>query len=119
MAENGGRGKWLSPEETVAAALADSIIGGEEQGKPSIMERVRGWFATPKPSDELPSDVNILHLPTDAVPTTSAIALEERQRNFRATKTIRKEDPSLEGGTTTHNALAYAEDVMGLKQRLL
>ena len=119
MAENGGRGKWLSPEETVAAALADSIIGGEEQGKPSIMERVRGWFSTPKPSDELPSDVNFLHLPTDAVPTTSAIALEERQRNFRATKTIRKEDPSLEGGTTTHNALAYAEDVMGLKQRRL
>lgn len=30
MGENGGAGRWLSPEEAVAAGLADRIIGAEE-----------------------------------------------------------------------------------------
>lgn len=120
MAENGGRGKWLSPEEVVAAGLADAVIGAEEPSKPSIMERVRGWFSAPKPATgELPNDVNILHLPEDALPLSSTIAFEEGQCRFRATQLGSKEDPSLEGAAQTHNALAYAEDVMGLKHRAL
>jgi ATP-dependent Clp protease protease subunit len=34
MAENNGSGRWLSPEETVAAGLADRVIGAEA-GDPS------------------------------------------------------------------------------------
>lgn len=34
MAENNGSGRWLSPEETVAAGLADRVIGAEV-GNPS------------------------------------------------------------------------------------
>lgn len=34
MAENNGSGRWLSPEETVAAGLADRVIGAEA-GNPS------------------------------------------------------------------------------------
>lgn len=120
MAENGGRGKWLSPEEVVAAGLADAIIGAEEPSKPSIVERVRGWFSAQKPATkELPSDVNILHLPEDALPHSSTIAFEEGQCRFRATQLSAKEDPSLEGYAQTHNAQAYAEDMMGLKHRAL
>ena len=123
MAENGGRGRWLSPEEVVEAGLADRIIGGEEFTKrASLFERVKGWFIPSKQeqNEVAPTcDINILHLPENALSSLSAIAFEEGQSSVKKSTIMTKEDPSLEGGAITHNALAYAEDVMGLKQRLL
>ena len=112
--------KVIDMPEAEAKAFADAIIGAEEPSKPSIVERVRGWFSTQKPATkELPNDVNILHLPEDALPHSSTIAFEEGQCRFRATQLSAKEDPSLEGYAQTHNAQAYAEDMMGLKHRAL
>ena len=44
MAENNGNGRWLSPEETVAAGLADTIVGAEEKpAEQKPKNAVRGW----------------------------------------------------------------------------
>lgn len=122
MGENGGRGRWLSPDEALAAGLVDRIIGGEESTKsPSVVERIRGWFSlatrTTK-GGEMPEDINILHLPKCALPTTSTIAHDEGQRAAAPTRLASKEDPSLEHSPLAANALAYAEDARHLRFRV-
>ncbi len=122
MSENGGRGRWLAPDEVVDAGLADVVIGGEEQSKKrGLIERVKGWFNPSKEDDtlaSLPFDYNILHAtPTNLQLNTSTMALREGQNNVSATKTEMKEDPSLEGVAMTPNTLAYAEDALKFKGR--
>lgn len=123
MAENGGRGRWLTPEEAIEAGLADRIIGAEEtKSKPhSIVDVVKGWFSsTTKTATPIPpvSDINIMHLPNNLNGSTSAIALREGQRSVAPTATIDREDPTLEGASQTANSLAYAEDARNLNLRV-
>ena len=125
MGENGGRGRWLSPEEVVAAGLADTIIGVESSNKKTsgIFDRVRAWFSPAQRESEQHdevapiSDVNVLHLPDNSLPATSAIALEEGQSAARKSSTMPKDAPSLEGVAVSHNALAYADDMRNFKTR--
>ena len=122
MRQNGGRGRWLTPEEVVNAGLADSIIGVDEGAKQSgILDKVKGWFSTSNDKEQevvAPvADINILHLPENNLPTTSSIVFEEGQNGVKGTKTAMCEDPSLEGTTTSANAAAYAEDLRHLKFR--
>lgn len=79
MAENGGRGRWLSPEEAVAAGLVDEIVdaatcsddcsmAGQPQAKGirasissgirSLVEALRGER---QHDESLPEDRNVLH----------------------------------------------------------
>ena len=121
MSENGGRGRWLSPEEAIEAGLADTIVGTEECAeKRGIIERIKGWLNLPakeKAEDVLPMDINVLHSASSLQNTISEIAFRDGQKSISSTKTIMKEDPSLEGVTATHNALAYAEDALKFKGR--
>lgn len=121
MAQNGGRGRWLSPEEVVEAGLADAIIGAEESSKPKgILAKVKEWLlpSDREQEDEAPtSDINILHLPEDILSSTSNLALEEGQNSVKKSETAMCEDPSLEGTAPSHNSLAYAEDIHNLKCR--
>ncbi len=121
MAENGGRGRWLAPEEVVEAGLADTIIGVDENSQPKgVFAKVKEWFTPSNKSQtaEMPvADINILHLPDNAQASTSGIALEEGQNGIKKSGTILCEDPSLEGTTLSHNSLAYAEDIRNLKYR--
>ena len=69
MAENNGSGRWLSPQEALAAGLVDRII------EPAATEKTPAAQATPagqwrkllgklglvRPADALPPDRNILH----------------------------------------------------------
>ena len=121
MAQNGGRGRWLSPEEVVEAGLADTIIGGDESSKgKGVWAKVKEWLL---PSDKsqaeaIPtSDTNILHLPKNLQPSTSGIAFEEGQNSVKKSETTMCEDPTLEGSPISHYSLAYAEDVCNLKLR--
>lgn len=44
MAENNGNGRWLSPEETVAAGLADVVTDAAGHPVPSLTRNIaRGW----------------------------------------------------------------------------
>jgi ATP-dependent protease ClpP protease subunit len=123
MAENGGRGRWLSPKEVVEAGLADTIVGGDESNRRrGVWDRVKEWFLPSDKSqkEECPiSDINILHLPENIHPATSGISLEEGQRSVQRSQTAVSDDPSLEGTAPSHNALAYAEDINSLKYRML
>ena len=121
MGENGGRGRWLSPDEVVELGLADRVIGAEESStSPTLMKRVKDWFSMlgrEKKATAPITDVNILHTPHDLLIATSTIALREGQKMATSTSVGAKEDPSLEGVTMTPNALAYAEDALNLRFR--
>lgn len=121
MSENGGRGRWLSPEEAIEAGLADAVTGTDERSeKRGIIEKIKGWLNLPiedKAEPSLPRDINVLHDAASLQSSISAIAFRNGQRSVSSTKTALKEDPSLEGVSATQNALAYAEDVLKFKGR--
>ena len=121
MAQNGGRGRWLSPEEVVEAGLADTIIGAEENTpQRGVFAKVKEWLSPSNKGKkvEMPlSDTNILHLPNNAQPAASTIAHEEGQKRIKKSEIAMCEDPSLEESPLSHNSLAYAEDIRNLKFR--
>ena len=133
MNENGGNGRWLSPEEVVEAALADEIINDRatkpaEKGSvaASISEK---WtkildklgLAEPK-EPQMPADRNILHFDTPPVaqqmkPAPSTIIFQEGQRRAASTQIKSKEDPSINGDIHRGvNDSAYAADVRSLSR---
>lgn len=126
MNENGGDGRWLSPEETLEMGLADEIIGDAEEKKTkshvvlaSVASGVsRLWSAlgfADKKSEEKPSDRNVLHFEepkASAIASQSIISFQEGQRAAAPTKTKSVEDPSICGDVKhTLNEAAYAADV--------
>lgn len=121
MSENGGRGRWLTPEETVEVGLADKIIGAEERtATATLIKRVKDVFARFGGGEKMPAPIgekSILHTPYDLFAATSAIALREGQKGVTSTAVEPKEDPSLESVSTSSNALAYAEDALNLRFR--
>jgi ATP-dependent protease ClpP protease subunit len=121
MEQNGGKGRWLLPEEVIEAGLADSIIGAEDKRQStSVIDMVKGWFSASKIEDNSyspTSDINILRMPKNTTASTSIIVLEEGQKGVAESRTASHEDPSLDGAASTRNALAYAEDIRSLKSR--
>ena len=121
MSENGGRGRWLSPEEAVEAGLVDTIAGVEESvEQKGIIEKIKGWLNLPSnggADNSLPRDINVLHDAASLQSSISEIAFRDGQQSVSSTKTMQMEDPSLEGVAATHNALAYAEDALKFKGR--
>ena len=115
MSENGGRGRWLSPEEVVEVALADEVIGVEERGKRGVIDMVKAWFGNSEPKN-LPSDINILHTLAEHRASASLIVLDEGQRAVEPTTTKPTEDPSIGDIRPSRNEAAYAEDAKRMSQ---
>ena len=110
MAENNGNGRWLSPEEAVAAGLADTVTDNEERTAPSLAGNIaRGW--------ELPADRNVLLTAGERqeLLRRSATAIRQAQQNASPTCTKPREDPSYGDTVRTANQRAYAEDVKRFK----
>lgn len=116
MADNGGRGRWLAPEEAVEVGLADVVIGREESSRShSIVDRVKRWFSTAKSDEPSAAELNILHTPLDIVGKRSVIALEEGQSQT-APSTVRSiEDPPVEEAKLSPNHSAYDDDARRLR----
>lgn len=118
MAENNGNGRWLSPEEAVAAGLADRIAQAAEQPAPSLARNIaRGWERLLaniglRPGAELPADRNVLHFDEEvrALHGSSPTASEEARRQAAPTRTLPREDPSCGDTVRSANERAYAED---------
>ena len=120
MAENNGRGRWLSPEETVAAGLADTIVGAEEKpAEQKPKNAVRGWekllthlgIRTPAPP-QLPKDRNVLHFDDDhaAAQRRSEVAAEEAFLHAGPTRVLPCDDPGYAEAVRSANQRAYDAD---------
>ncbi|MEG1700790.1 MAG: Clp protease ClpP [Alistipes sp.] len=119
MAENNGSGRWLSPEEAVAAGLADTLIDAAEHPAASLSQNiVRGWerllaSVGLHTDTQLPADRNILHFDDDEqmAQQRSTVAAEQAQQQLLPTRLSAREDPSYGEPTRSANERAYAEDV--------
>ena len=116
MTENSGNGRWLSPEEAIAAGLADRLIdpaGAAEQPR-AVRNLVSGWrrlltavgLEKPQP---LPADRNVLHFDREIAARREAAASAALQR-IEPTRTLPTEDPSFGEPCRSPNERAYAED---------
>ena len=127
MNENNGDGRWLSPDEALAAGLADRIVGAEEQpSRDSIVRdiadrivRLFGGERRETVAEPLPAAASILHLPASEpspAPTVSSVAFEEGQNAAAPTRTAECEDPSDDDMRPSPNALAYSADARNLRR---
>lgn len=101
MAENNGSGRWLSPEEAVAAGLADVVTDTAGRGAPSLTRNIaRGWerllvrigLGT---GEQLPEDRNVLHTGSDEQELLRRSAAPPRRHGRRSSvPSPRKPDPA-------------------------
>lgn len=123
MAENNGNGRWLAPEEAVAAGLADKVVEAAEQSAPSLVRNIaRGWERLLaniglRPGPALPADRNVLHFDGEvqALHSRSAVAADEARRQVAPTSTQPREDPSCGDAVRSANERAYAEDARRMR----
>lgn len=123
MAENNGSGRWLSPDEAVAAGLADKVVDAGERTAPSLARNIaRGWDRLLAGiglgrEQSLPDDRNVLVSDRERqeLLRRSAEAMRLAQQHAAATSTEPREDPSYGDTVPTANQRAYAEDAKRLK----
>lgn len=123
MAENGGDGRWLSPEEAVEAGLADRIVGQSSTAKrltenlSSGLRRLARAIGLGE-EEALPEPRNILHREIEERELTrrTATLLSEGQQAVEATSVAQIEDPAIGERSLTPNELAYARDVKAFRR---
>lgn len=138
MAENGGRGRWLSPAEVITEGLADAIEGAttpqtksvesHESGVSNSASRAKqgigvllkaiGIDIAKETTPNVCDDIN--YIPHNVTPTGSVISLSERQRSVSATTVQRVEDPDLREApenAQTMRKQAYDNDARSLRIR--
>lgn len=124
MAENNGDGRWLSPDEAVAAGLADAVFDAAEPAASSLASNIaRGWERLltrigidSRRRDERPADRNVLHF--DEPARRSRIAAEETRDRFGPTATRPREDPSCNETIRSANDRAYDEDAQLFRNKI-
>lgn len=129
MAENGGRGRWLSPAETIAEGLVDAIESEQStstEQQPTLTERAKhGVMALlrvvgievgaeqPEPFE----DVNVRSLQSPHnITDTSKVAFEQAQKSVDATSLKSVEDPSPIEHSAEPRQQAYESDVRSIKR---
>lgn len=130
MSANGGRGRWLSPEEVIVEGLADRFIASSDAKcaeKPTLAERtlsgIRALIRSIGIDDDMehPSvDDDINYIPrmqaqADVKPST--VAFDEGQKGARPTEVKTKQDPSPLDLTLSARTQAYERDAQLLKMR--
>ena len=129
MSENGGRGRWLSPVETIAEGLVDAVESEQStsvEENPTLTERAKlGVMALlravgievgaghPEPIE----DVNVRPMQTPCNDVEgSKIAFEEAQRAVNTTPLKPTEDPSPMEHSSEPRKQAYESDVRSIKR---
>ena len=128
MAENGGRGRWLSPAEAINEGLADALISNDtKEEKATIGERTkRGIMALMKAigidfDEECPKaedDINYIprEMPQNSA-DSSIIAFQEAQREVTPTTLKAVEDPSFIEPQSDPRRCAYDNDARSIRNR--
>ena len=132
MAANGGRGRWLSPDEAIAEGLADKRIdepGNEDNKRASLVERTRnGVMALLRTlgidyNEESPNELDdINYIPhaeavVDIAPASSLIALDEGQKGAERSQLRAVQDPSPVEQTPSSRNRAFERDAQALRMR--
>lgn len=128
MSVNGGRGRWLSPDEAIAEGLVDRLIpsakepateeGLGERAKRGVQALLRaiGIDTAPDAGD----DINYIprsELLPSAATESSLIALDEGQKGVKPTTTKATEDPSPVERCSDERMTAYERDARSLRNR--
>ena len=125
MSENGGRGRWLSPEEAVAVGLVDAI---DDEHTMTLKERavktVKALFEAIGVGDgETPEceDINCLSHRATELPeanvNVSMIALEEGQKRTAPSAVKQIEDPEMVAAVSNPRMIAYENDARNMRLR--
>ena len=134
MAENGGRGKWLSPEEAIAMGLVDAVedvvaptTTFTERTKQAVVALLNHLGITAAASSVEPphpaDDVNIVvrnsqsEKPLASHKEMSLIALKEAQREVEASKVKSMQDPNPVDLDSDPRKLAYESDARNMRLR--
>ena len=134
MAENGGRGKWLSPEEAIAMGLVDAVedvvaptTTFTERTKQAVVALLNHLGITAEASSPEPpypaDDVNIVvrnsqsEKPLASHKEMSLIALKEAQREVEASKVKSMQDPNPVDLDSDPRKLAYESDARNMRLR--
>lgn len=128
MAENCGRGRWLSPAESIAEGLVDAIENEQtisssehqsftERAKSGVMALLRAVGIEvgddrPEPIEDI--NVRALHTASNLL-ETSKVAFEEAQRGVEATTLKPVEDPSPVEHCSEPRKQAYESDARSIK----
>lgn len=133
MAENGGRGRWLSPSEAIEAGLVDALIDEPaDTSSPSFGERAKqgvkallraigieskeGESVVEQDINYIPRETLAEELPT-ANANSSLIAFTDRQRQVLPTELKPVEDPSLADRGSDPRLEAYERDARSMRHR--
>ena len=133
MAENGGKGRWLSPAEVVTKGLADAVaddVEARKSDKPELpvnkgvkaLLRALGFGDDESDAPDACDDVN--YIPHDVVvvdkgvqKSPSLIAFEQKQRVAKPTTLKNIEDPSVREGSHNDRRRAYDSDAKSIRLR--
>lgn len=123
MAENGGDGRWLTPEEAVEAGLADTIIGQHVEPQTLTQNLSQGLQRLARalgfdPKEQPHAEHNILHdaASGSTLQRRAAMLLAEGQQAVHATTLQPTEDPSIGDRTLSANERAYQHDARAFRR---
>lgn len=131
MAENGGRGRWLSPAEAIEAGLVDAVEQESADNASSFMEsakrgvmallRCLGVEGNDADGDSLRPDVGANHVGGNATSHKGAYrsmrAMVEGQGSASPTLVQGIQDPDPVDTTLDARAMAYEEDARTMRMR--
>jgi hypothetical protein len=112
MAENGGEGLWLSPEQALEAGLVDVIIKLEKGVTKGLIDRIAQWLGIKSKGGDVAMPTDRANLRPQPPALSSPISLVEGQRAVAPTRVKAVEDPGLQGELLNANTEAYNRDAM-------
>lgn len=133
MAENGGRGRWLSPDEAIALGLVDARLDEEKEqslaqrAKRGVQALLRAIGIGEDVEEELDAeefrDVNYtahhaVEVPQpQAVADSSVVVFDEAQRQAQPTVTKSVQDPDLVEPHRDSRTMAYESDARNMRRQ--